>query len=163
MAPAGKSRHVSSIRGGLSIPPTPLDLRHLRAAGASRGGPFSFLTIELALARLGPARRPFGKHVAELPLDQITPQRLVLAQAARLDQPEHQAVVRRDLWRYVEIGPDGAVLAEETREMELRWTYRWELHHLLNLCGLAVDVEYSDFAASAPAYGKELIVVARAG
>ena len=47
--------------------------------------------------------------------------------------------------------------------MELRWTYRWELHHLLNLCGLAVDVEYSDFATSAPAYGKELIVVARAG
>jgi hypothetical protein len=45
--------------------------------------------------------------------------------------------------------------------MALRWTYRWELRHLLELCDLAVDAEYSDFAGSAPAYGKELILVAR--
>jgi hypothetical protein len=45
--------------------------------------------------------------------------------------------------------------------MALRWTYRWELHHLLNLCGRAVEAEYSDFAGSAPAYGTELILVAR--
>jgi ubiquinone/menaquinone biosynthesis C-methylase UbiE len=69
--------------------------------------------------------------------------------------------VRRDLWRYTEIGANGDVLAEDTCEMTLRWTYRWELHHLLELCGLAVEAEYSDFVGSAPAYGKELIVVAR--
>jgi len=45
--------------------------------------------------------------------------------------------------------------------MVLRWTYRWEMHHLLNLCGFAVEAEYSDFVGSAPAYGKELIVVVR--
>jgi hypothetical protein len=43
----------------------------------------------------------------------------------------------------------------------LTGTYRWELHHLLNLCGLAVEAEYSDFVGSAPAYGRELILVAR--
>jgi len=74
---------------------------------------------------------------------------------------DHLNQVRRDLWRYAEIGPNGETLAEDTREMVLRWTYRWELHHLLNLCGLAVEAEYSDFIGSAPAYGKELIVVAR--
>ena len=74
---------------------------------------------------------------------------------------DHLNQVRRDLWRYAEIGSNGEVLAEDTREMALRWTYRWELHHLLNLCGLAVEVEYGDFAGSAPAYGKELILVAR--
>jgi ubiquinone/menaquinone biosynthesis C-methylase UbiE len=74
---------------------------------------------------------------------------------------DHLNQVRRDLWRYAEIGPNGETLAEDTREMVLRWTYRWELHHLLNLCGFAVEAEYSDFAGSAPAYGKELIVVAR--
>jgi ubiquinone/menaquinone biosynthesis C-methylase UbiE len=74
---------------------------------------------------------------------------------------DHLNQVRRDLWRYVEVGPDGAVLAEDTREMVLRWTYRWELHHLLKLCGFAVEAEYSDFAGSAPAYGKELILIAR--
>jgi len=75
---------------------------------------------------------------------------------------DHLNQVRRDVWRYAEIGPSGEVLAEDTREMALRWTYRWELHHLLNLCGLAVEAEYSDFAGAAPAYGKELILVARA-
>jgi ubiquinone/menaquinone biosynthesis C-methylase UbiE len=69
--------------------------------------------------------------------------------------------IRRDLWRYTEVGADGAVLSEDTREMALRWTYRWELHHLLSLCGFAVEGENSDFAGSPPAYGRELIVVAR--
>jgi ubiquinone/menaquinone biosynthesis C-methylase UbiE len=74
---------------------------------------------------------------------------------------DHLNQVRRDLWRYAEIGPNGEVLAEDTREMALRWTYRWELHHLLHLCGLAVEAEHSDFAGSAPAYGEELVLVAR--
>jgi ubiquinone/menaquinone biosynthesis C-methylase UbiE len=75
---------------------------------------------------------------------------------------DHLNQIRRDLWRYAEIGPNGEVLAEDTREMATRWTYRWELHHLLNLCGLAVEAEYSDFVGSAPAYGRELILVASA-
>jgi ubiquinone/menaquinone biosynthesis C-methylase UbiE len=74
---------------------------------------------------------------------------------------DHLAQIRRDLWRYSEIGAGGQVLAEDTREMALRWTYRWELYHLLKLCGFTVEAEYSDFVGSAPAYGKELIVVAR--
>jgi hypothetical protein len=45
--------------------------------------------------------------------------------------------------------------------MALRWTFRWELHHLLELSGLAVEAEYSDFVGSGPAYGKELILLAR--
>ena len=43
---------------------------------------------------------------------------------------DHLSQIRRDLWRYAEIGPNGEVLAEDTREMALRWTCRWELHHL---------------------------------
>jgi ubiquinone/menaquinone biosynthesis C-methylase UbiE len=37
---------------------------------------------------------------------------------------DHVNQIRRDLWRYAEIGPNGEVLAEDTREMALRWTYR---------------------------------------
>jgi ubiquinone/menaquinone biosynthesis C-methylase UbiE len=69
--------------------------------------------------------------------------------------------IRRDLWRYAETDLNGALLEEATREMTLRWTYRWELRHLLELCGLVVEAEYSDFHGAPPAYGKELIVVAR--
>lgn len=74
---------------------------------------------------------------------------------------DHLNQVRRDLWRYTEIGHDGKVVAQDTREMALRWTYRWELHHLLRLCGLVVEAEYSDFGGSAPVYGRELILIAR--
>ena len=78
--------------------------------------------------------------------------------SARFD---YLAQVRHDLWRYREYAPDGALLAEATRDMALRWTWRRELHHLLELCGYAVEAEYSDFDRAPPAYGKELIVVAR--
>lgn len=74
---------------------------------------------------------------------------------------DHLAQVRRDLWRYREFAPDGTALDTDTREMALRWTWRWELRHLLELCGFVVEAEYSDFVGSPPAYGKELIVVAR--
>jgi SAM-dependent methyltransferase len=74
---------------------------------------------------------------------------------------DHLAQIRRDVWRYRELNSARTVVADETREMALRWTYRHELRHLLELCGFAVEAEYSDFAGSPPAYGEELIVVAR--
>lgn len=74
---------------------------------------------------------------------------------------DHLAQIRRDLWRYAELDAKGETLREATREMMLRWTYRWELHYLLELNGFAVEAEYSDFNRAPPAYGKELIVVAR--
>jgi hypothetical protein len=54
-------------------------------------------------------------------------------------------------------------MRQEQREMALRWTWRWELRHLLELCGFAIEAEYSDFRGAPPAYGKELVVVAKAG
>ena len=74
---------------------------------------------------------------------------------------DHLVQVRRDLWRYREMDAARNVLDEDTREMALRWTYRHELRHLLELCGFAVEAEYSDFAGAPAAYGKELVVVAR--
>jgi ubiquinone/menaquinone biosynthesis C-methylase UbiE len=74
---------------------------------------------------------------------------------------DHVEQIRRDLWRYREMGPGRQVLDEDTREMALRWTYRHELRHLLELCGFGVEAEYSDFAGAPAAYGKELVVVAR--
>jgi SAM-dependent methyltransferase len=74
---------------------------------------------------------------------------------------DHLAQIRRDLWRYRELDAARTMLCDETREMALRWTYRHELRHLLELCGFAAEAEYSDFAGGPPAYGKELVVVAR--
>jgi hypothetical protein len=74
---------------------------------------------------------------------------------------DHVHQVRRELWRYAELGNHGEVLTENTAELSIRWTYRWELHHLLEACSFAVEEEFSDYSRSPPTYGKELIVVAR--
>lgn len=73
---------------------------------------------------------------------------------------DHLSQVRHDLWQYTEFSPAGETLEQASREMALRWTYRWELYHLLTLSGFVVEAEYSDFTGSPPAYGRELIVLA---
>jgi ubiquinone/menaquinone biosynthesis C-methylase UbiE len=73
---------------------------------------------------------------------------------------DHVSQVRHDLWRYRLFALDGAVLEEEALELSLRWTYRWEMRHLLHRAGFAVEADFSDFAGSPPAYGKEQIWVA---
>ena len=70
--------------------------------------------------------------------------------------------IRRDLWRYAEIGPNGEMLAEELARWPCVGPIAGSCIICSSLCGLAVEAEYSDFVGSAPAYGKELILVARA-
>jgi SAM-dependent methyltransferase len=77
------------------------------------------------------------------------------------DTLDHVNQVRRELWRYRAFAADGAIAEEETLELAVRWTYRWEMRHLLKLAGLIVEAEFSDFLGSPPAYGKEQIWIAR--
>jgi SAM-dependent methyltransferase len=141
------------------------------------------LTIELQEKTLAAARRHLGTygrlalHLFDPRLDLLIDEGASLPGLSGTDPAtqrryvgeilrtrfDHMAQIRRDLWRYVETDSNGHVLEEDKREMALRWTYRWELRHLLKLCGFTVAAEYSDFAGSPPVYGKELIVVARAG
>jgi SAM-dependent methyltransferase len=71
--------------------------------------------------------------------------------------------VMRETWRFTETDPGGTVVRVEDEDLRLRWTYRHELRYLLALSGFSVEAEYSDFVGSPPAYGKELVVVARRG
>ena len=67
----------------------------------------------------------------------------------------------RERWRFSELDPKGRVVREEFEELKLRWTYRHEMRHLLELGGFEPIAEYSDYAGSPPAYGREQIWVAR--
>ena len=64
-----------------------------------------------------------------------------------------------EIWRWTEMDDAGRVVRVEMEEIRLRWTYRHELHHLLELCGFRLLHEYSDFRKSEPQYARELIVV----
>lgn len=69
--------------------------------------------------------------------------------------------VLHETWTFSELGPEGDVIRSEPEELVLRWTYRYEMRHLLELTGFEVVAEYSDFAGSPPAYGREQVWVAR--
>jgi len=66
-------------------------------------------------------------------------------------------------WRFTEHDPGGAVVRDEEEELTLRWTYRYELRHLLELEGFEPLSELSDYDGSPPAYGQEQIWLARKG
>jgi SAM-dependent methyltransferase len=66
-----------------------------------------------------------------------------------------------ETWRFTEFGPDNAEIVRQEKEtLRMRWTFRYEMRHLLRLCGFRVVEEYSDFQKSPPSYGKEQVWVA---
>jgi SAM-dependent methyltransferase len=80
--------------------------------------------------------------------------------ADRMNDPLAQ--VFEETWRFTEVDRGGNVLRQEEEVLRMRWTYRYEMRYLLELCGFEVLAEYSDYFRSPPAYGKEQVWVARA-
>lgn len=109
---------------------------------------------------LAPGPQP-SRDVDEV-LHPDTGRRVRVATFDRVNDPVDQRMTER--WRFTELDDDDRVLREEVETLTLRWTFRHELHHLLELAGFEVIAESSDYAGSPPAYGHEIVVVAqRAG
>ncbi len=64
-------------------------------------------------------------------------------------------------WRLTERDAQGRTVRQAEEALEIRWTYRYEMRHLLELCGFRVEAEYSDFQRSPPKYAANQIWVAR--
>ena len=88
-----------------------------------------------------------------------TGRRVHISVTNRRTDPLHQTL--QETWLFHELGDDGTVLRAEEELLTLLWTYRSELHYLLELSGFRVEYEFSDFEGSPPAYGREMIVIAR--
>ena len=126
--------------------------RHLRPGGLLALHLFDPNLQFLLPGSKGPSERLLG-------VDRQTGRRVeAVLETASFD---HVMQVRRDLWRYRAFEADGAIAEQETLELSLRWTFRWEMRHLLRLADFAVEAEFSDFTGSAPQYGKEQIWVAQ--
>ena len=127
--------------------------RHLRPGG--------LLVIDLfdpRLDMLTPEGRP------PMPIDELNHpvdgnRVTVTSTWKRVNDPVAQRFV--ETWRWTELAADGTVLRDEREELALRWTYRHEMHHLLELCGFEVVSEFSDYAESPARYGGEQIWLAR--
>ena len=80
----------------------------------------------------------------------------------RVNDPLSQCFA--ETWRFTELGPDNStVVRQEEETLKMRWTFRYEMCHLLRLCGFRVLEEYSDFKKSPPIYGKEQVWIAAKG
>jgi SAM-dependent methyltransferase len=84
---------------------------------------------------------------------------VVASVLSRVNDPVAQRFTQR--WRFAEESPDGTQVREEFEELTLRWTYRYEMRHLLELSGFEPIAEYSDYGGTPPAYGGEQIWLAR--
>lgn len=126
--------------------------RHLRPDG--------LLSIDVFDPRfdlLGPGRQP-GQSRMEA-THPVSGNRVAAAAIERDNDVLRQVLTEQ--WRFVEEGPDGAIVREEHEELRLRWTFRHEMRHLLELTGFEILGEQSDYAGTGPAYGREQIWLAR--
>jgi SAM-dependent methyltransferase len=71
------------------------------------------------------------------------------------------AQVLEERWLFEELDELGHAGRSEIEQLILRWSFRWEMAHLLALAGFEPVAEYSDFHRSPPAYGLEQVWVAR--
>ncbi len=125
--------------------------RHLRPGGVTAIHLFDPL-LDLCV----PGRKPGRTETRD---DPVTGHAIRVDVLFREDDPLAQTV--REVWRFSEIATSGEVLRSEEEELVMRWTYRYEMRHLLELAGFTDAVEYSDFAGSPPAYGREQVWIAR--
>lgn len=77
----------------------------------------------------------------------------------RTNNPATQVLT--ELWRFTESARDGSVLRVEEEVHSLRWTWRFEMRHLLELAGFSIEAECSDFHGSRPGRGRQQVWVAR--
>ncbi len=69
------------------------------------------------------------------------------------------AQIITNTWLYSMEGRDGSVIRTESLTMTARWTYRFEMKHLLARAGLVVVEEYGDFLGGPPDHGTEQILI----
>ena len=83
----------------------------------------------------------------------VSGNRVVVETLERVCEPVSQTFEER--WRFTESDSSGAVVRSEEEFLRLRWTFRYEMRHLVERCGFVIEAEYSDFHRSPPAYAKE--------
>ncbi|MBF0093317.1 MAG: class I SAM-dependent methyltransferase [Alphaproteobacteria bacterium] len=117
------------------------------------------LVLDLFDPRLEDVLPPVDDGVATLPALDLGGSALKVEVLRRTNAPLTQVLT--EIWRFTETAPDGSVLRVEEEVHSLRWTWRFEMRHLLELAGFAVEAEHSDFHGSPPGRGRQQVWVAR--
>ena len=81
------------------------------------------------------------RHLTDV-TDPETGTTTVLYQQSRYDWHSQIVSVRMIIDR---LDPNGVVDSRMYRDYQLRYCHRWEVHHLLQLCGFEIDALYGDY------------------
>lgn len=68
-----------------------------------------------------------------------------------------------EIWIYEEIEDDGNVIRRQYVPLKVRFVYRFEMQHLLELCGFRIDALYGNYNREEYFHGGEQIWVCRKG
>ncbi|MEM8950717.1 MAG: class I SAM-dependent methyltransferase [Pseudomonadota bacterium] len=79
---------------------------------------------------------------------------------SRRNDPLSQTFV--ETFRLERIDGSGTLLESDDATHHLRWATRQEMAYLFELCGFAIEAQYSDFDSAPPAYGKRQIWIVKA-
>jgi SAM-dependent methyltransferase len=126
--------------------------RHLAA-----GGKFILDIFDPLLGACVPERKSAGWANLRIP-DPDRHRKITVTTVHRRNDPLRQ--VLKEKWVFTVRGRAGGFIRRATREVELRWTYRYEMKYLLELAGFKVLACYGDFRGGPPRYGAEQIWVA---
>lgn len=78
---------------------------------------------------------------------------------SRLYDPGNQMATQDRMFE--ELDEEGNVIGKRYSTIELRWSYRWEMQYLFELCGFEVESLYSDFQRTEFVPGNQQIWVVR--
>ena len=98
-----------------------------------------------------------GPKVEQYP-DPARNRHLEIRYLSRANDPLRQVLT--EVWEFREYGPKFRLRRRDRDHVHLRWTYRYEMQHLLELCGFRTVACYGDFRGGPPRYGKEQVWVA---
>ena len=126
--------------------------RHLR-----RGGRFIVDIFDPRLESCIPERRSAGWRTLRLPAPGEG-RKLRVRPEWRCNDPLNQ--VLREKWVFTVHDRRGRLLRRSVSVVKMRWTYRFEMRYLLELCGFRILKCYGDFRYGPPRYGAEQIWVA---
>jgi len=104
--------------------------------------------------------RQEGKEAPREFVHPVSGNRVVVETLERMNDALSQTLQER--WRFTETNAAREIIRQEEEFIHLRWTFRYEMRHLVESCGFAVEAEYSDFHRSPPAYAKEMVWVLKA-
>ncbi len=71
--------------------------------------------------------------------------------------------ILEETWIFEEINAAGTALSRTHGRLVLRWIYRYEMQHLLELCGYKIEALYGDFERGPFRHGGEQVWVASKG